>query len=96
MALEIKELDVDALRKEILYKCKKEPEYLASRTETKDHEYRQKADVQEEDILSMKTDEVEEMAPFEDILAEKRREYTAKEEFIYSLYNSVLPAFVIE
>ncbi|XP_017758943.1 PREDICTED: radial spoke head 10 homolog B-like [Eufriesea mexicana] len=40
--------------------------------------------------------EMSEDLPFEDILADKRRTYSAKEEFIYLLYNDILMYFVKE
>ena len=48
-----------------------------------------------EDIEEKESEIIEELA-FEDILADKRRKYSAKEEFIYLLYNDILKYFVIE
>jgi len=90
----IKELDVKALQEEILRKCRKKTELLTFPDETKNEH---KEDLYEEDIASIETEKTtDEELPFEDILAEKRRKYTTKEEFIYSLYNNILPAFVAE
>lgn len=95
MEYKIKELDMKALQEEILRKCRKKAEFLDSRDdETKEHEAK---DLHEkEDVLSMEIDKITEDLPFENILAEKRRKYTAKEEFIYLMYNDVLPFFVAE
>ncbi|XP_011702082.1 PREDICTED: radial spoke head 10 homolog B2-like [Wasmannia auropunctata] len=95
MEYEIKELDMKALQEEILRKCRKKTEPLILFDETE--EVRKKEDLYEEDIDSIETEKItDEELPFEDILAEKRRKYTTKEEFIYSLYNEILPAFVTE
>jgi len=91
----IKELDMKVLQEEILRKCRKKTELLTFPDETKNDEH--KEDLYEEDITSIKTEKTtDEELPFEDILAEKCRKYTTKEEFIYSLYNNILPAFVAE
>jgi len=91
----IKELDMKALQEEILRKCRKKTELLTFSDETKNDEH--KEDLYEEDVASIETEKTtDEELPFEDILAEKRRKYTTKEEFIYSLYNNILPAFVAE
>lgn len=93
MEYKIKELDMKALQEEILRKCKKKMESLII-PETKDDEHKEE-DLYEEDVLSIETDKTtDDELPFENILAEKRRKYTTKEEFIYSLYNNILPAFV--
>ncbi|CAL1674674.1 unnamed protein product [Lasius platythorax] len=96
MEYEMKELDMKALQEEILRKCRKKAEFLAPRDETKDEEHAKDLH-EEEDVFSMETDKIaEEELPFEDILAEKRRKYTAKEEFIYLMYNDVLPFLIAE
>lgn len=46
------------------------------------------------DDISDKFGGTEDELPFQDILADKRRKYNAKEEFIYLLYNDVLKYFV--
>lgn len=96
MEYEIKELDMKALQEEILRKCRKKPEFLTPRDKTEDEEHEVEDLREEEDVLSMKTDKITEELPFEDILAEKRRKYTAREEFIYSMYNDILPVLVAE
>jgi len=98
MEYKIRELDMQALQEEILRKCRKKTkkEPLALSDEMEDDEYKQ--DVHEKDVVLIETEKTitDEELPFEDILAEKRRKYTTKEEFIYSLYNNILPAFVTE
>lgn len=93
MGCKIREFDIKELQEEILCKCKKTEESLAPCYE--------EADVcQEEDILDVDTylikdDKIpKEELPFDEILADKRRKYTDKEELIYLLYNDILPAFV--
>ncbi|XP_029162670.1 phosphatidylinositol 4-phosphate 5-kinase 4-like [Nylanderia fulva] len=78
-----------ALQEEILRKCRKKAEFLAPRDdETKNEEHEVKDLHEKEDALSMETDKItEEDLPFEDVLAEKRRKCTAKEEFIYSIWD---------
>lgn len=96
MEYKIRELDMQALQKEILRKCRKKTEPLALSGKMEDDEYKQ--DVHETDVVSIETEKTitDEELPFEDILAEKRRKYTTKAEFIYSLYNNILPAFITE
>lgn len=92
----IKELDMKALQEEILRKCRKKtgPSVLSDETEGDEHK---EEDLHEEDIVSTEIEKTtNEELPFEDVLAEKRRKYTTREEFIYSLYNNILPAFVTE
>lgn len=96
MEYKIRELDMQALQKEILRKCRRKTELLALSDETEDDEHKEE-DLHEEDEASIETEKTtDKELSFEDILAEKRRKYTIKEEFIYSLYNSILPAFVTE
>lgn len=96
MEYKVRELDMKALQEEILRKCRKKTEHLTLPDKTEDDEYKEE-DSYEEDVVSIETDKTtDEELPFEDILAEKRRKYTTKEEFIYSLYNNILPAFVAE
>lgn len=96
MEHEIQELDMNALRKEILRKCGKRAKFSAVYDKEEDDEYQEEEDIQEVDVSSeTEVDKiVKEELPFEEILAEKRRKYTAKEEFIYLLYNDMLPFFV--
>lgn len=98
MEYEIRELNMKALQEEILRKCRKKTKFLVPhRDETEDEEHEAEDLHEEEDVISTETDKiVEEELPFEDILAENRREYTAKEEFIYSMYNDILPVLVTE
>lgn len=97
MEYELRELNMKALQEEILRKCRKKTEFLAPRDETEDEERETEDLHEEEDVVSMEIDEIaEEELPFEDILAEKRHKYTAKEEFIYSMYNDILPVLVAE
>lgn len=98
MEYEIKELDLRALQEEILRKCRKKPEFLAPRDERSEDEEHEAEDLhEEEDVISMEIDKIaEEELPFEDVLAEKRRKYTAREEFIYLMYNDILPVLVLE
>lgn len=92
----INELDIKALREEILHKCKKKTKPLTLPDETENDEHKEE-DLYEEDIASIEAEKItDEELPFEEILAEKRRKYTTKEEFIYSLYNNILPAFITE
>ncbi|KOX81041.1 Radial spoke head 10 like protein B [Melipona quadrifasciata] len=72
------------LKEFISRKCQKKVIFLESYGEEEEVE-----DIEE------KKSEIEELA-FEDILADKRRKYSAKEEFIYLLYNDILKYFVIE
>lgn len=51
---------------------------------------------EEEEVIEEKGSETSEDLPFEDILADKRRTYSPKEEFIYLLYNDILKYFVKE
>lgn len=96
MEYKVRELDMKALQEEILRKCRKKTEPLTLPDKTEDDEYKEE-DSYEEDVVSIETDKTtDEELSFEDILAEKRRKYTTKEEFIYSLYNNILPAFVAE
>ncbi|KAL6429539.1 hypothetical protein ACFW04_007469 [Cataglyphis niger] len=86
MEYEITELK--ALQEEILRKCRKKTKFLVPHDETEDEEHKAEDLHEEKDILSTETDKiVEEELPFQDILAEKRREYTAKEEFIYLIWD---------
>ncbi|XP_014469332.1 PREDICTED: uncharacterized protein LOC106741638 [Dinoponera quadriceps] len=79
MGCEIKELDVKELQRKILCKCQK-AEFLAPCYEEED--VCQEEDIEDIKALSMKDDKiVEEELPFEEILADKRRKYTAKEEW---------------
>lgn len=90
-----RELDMKALQEEILRKCreKTEPAVLSDETEGDEH----KEDLHEEDVASTEIEKTtDEELLLEDVLAEKRRKYTAREEFIYSLYNNILPAFITE
>lgn len=97
MEYEMKELDMKALQEEILHKCRKKLEFLAPRDKREDEEHEAEDLREEEDVLSMETDKITERElPFEDILAEKRRKYTVREEFIYSMYNDILPVLVAE
>lgn len=92
-----KELDMQALQEEILRKCRKKTESLILPDEMENNKKHKEEDLYEEDITSIETERTtNEELPFEDILAEKRRKYTTKQEFIYSLYNNILPAFVAE
>lgn len=93
MEYEIREeLDMQALQEEILRKCRKKTEPSVLPEEAKEEH-----EEEEEDVTAIETEKImDEELSFEDILAEKRRKYTAKEEFIYSLYNSILPPFVAE
>lgn len=85
---------MDELQKEIQRKCRKNSESLVFRDKTENDEYQKEYIQQENDVSIMKNDEIAEELAFEEILAEKRRKYTAKEEFIYLLYNDILPTFV--
>lgn len=98
MEHEIKKLDLKALQEEILRKCRKKPEFLGPRDESSEDEKHEAEDLhEEEDVLSMEIDKIaKEELPFEDVLAEKRRKYTAREEFIYLMYNDILPVLVLE
>lgn len=97
MEYEIRELNVKALQEEILRKCRKKTEFLVPRDETEDKRHEAEDLHEEKDVFSIETDKiVEEELSFEDILAEKRRKYTAKEEFVYSMYNDILPVLVTE
>ncbi|XP_017792632.1 PREDICTED: phosphatidylinositol 4-phosphate 5-kinase 5-like [Habropoda laboriosa] len=54
-------------------------------------------DEEEEEIEDVEEEsETTQELPLEDILAEKRRKYNAKEEFIHLLYNDILKYFVKE
>jgi len=92
----IKELDMNSLQEEILHKCGKKTEALILPDET-ENDKEHKKDLFEEDIASIETEKTKkDKLLFEDVLAEKRRKYTTKQEFIYSLYNNILPAFVAQ
>ena len=91
-----KELDMKSLQEEILRKCRKKTESLILPDET-ENDKEHKEDLFEEDIVSIETEKTtNDELLFEDVLAEKRRKYTTKQEFIYLLYNNILPAFVAE
>ena len=92
----IKELDMNSLQEEILRKCGKKTEALILPDET-ENDKEHKEDLFEEDIVSIEIEKTKkDKLLFEDVLAEKRRKYTTKQEFIYSLYNNILPAFVVQ
>lgn len=96
MEYEIKELNIEALRREILRKCKKGTGYSTPRDKAKGNEQWQE-DIQKKDIVSIKTDEIaEEELPLEEVLTERRRKYVTKEEFVHLLYNDILPPFIAE
>lgn len=94
MEYKTKELDMKALKEEISRKCRKKTGPSVLPDETKDE--RKEEDLREEDVASTETEKIDEELPLEDLLAEKRRKYTTREEFIYSLYNNILPAFITE
>lgn len=48
------------------------------------------------DEISEKEDNDEANPPFQDVLAEERRGYTAKQEFVYFIYNNILETFLKE
>ncbi|EFN83736.1 Radial spoke head 10-like protein B [Harpegnathos saltator] len=77
MGCKIRELDIKKLQKEILCKCGR-VESLASCYKEADDACQE--DPRDVDTSSMK-DEITEELPFDEILAEKRRKYTAKEEW---------------
>lgn len=96
MGCKIKEIDIKELQGEILCKCRRNAESLVSCYEKVD-DVCQEDDTRDTEASLMEDDEIIRQEPsFEEILAEKRRSYTAKEEFIYLLYNNILPAFVTE
>lgn len=94
MGCKIRESDIKKLQEEILCRCKKRANSLAACYEKIDDICDEEEDIQDVEISSTKDEIAEDELPFEEILAEKRRKYTAKEEFIYLLYNDILPAFV--
>lgn len=94
MGCKIKEPDIKELQKEIPCKCEIRAEFIGSCYE-EISDICQEEDIRVVDTFSVKDDKIiEEELLFEEILAEKRRKYTAKEEFIYLLYNDILPTFV--
>lgn len=93
MGCKIKESDIRELQREILCKCRRTAESIAPCYEEAD-DVCQEEDVRDVDTSLAKDNGITKELPFEEILAEKRRKYTAKEEFIYLLYNDILPAFV--
>nr|XP_033192474.1 uncharacterized protein LOC117158062 [Bombus vancouverensis nearcticus] len=74
------------LKEVISEKCRKKVISLESYSENE-------GEVEE---MEEKESEIVEELPFEDILADKRRKYSAKEEFIFLLYNDTLQYFVKE
>lgn len=80
-----------SLRELILHKCRKR----VSRIELNDEE-EEMTDTEGEDMFNNLegSEIVQEELPFEDILAEKRRTYSIKEEFIFLLYNDQIKTFV--
>lgn len=74
------------LKEVISEKCRKKVISLESNSENE-------GEVEE---MEEKESEIIEELPFEDILADKRRKYSAKEEFIFLLYNDSLQYFVKE
>ncbi|XP_032688229.1 uncharacterized protein LOC116852217 [Odontomachus brunneus] len=94
MGCKIKESDIKELQREILCKCRRRAECIVPCYEEAD-DICQEEDIRDVDTSSSKDNGItKEELPFEEILAEKRRKYTAKEDFIYLLYNDILPAFV--
>ncbi|KAG7208859.1 hypothetical protein KM043_015044 [Ampulex compressa] len=85
-----------ALYAEILRKCRK------SVISSELYDQSEVVEEEEEDVQEMYNVEevaekiVEEELPYDDVLAEKRRKYTAKEEFIYLLYNDILNAIILK
>ncbi|XP_018394290.1 PREDICTED: phosphatidylinositol 4-phosphate 5-kinase 3-like [Cyphomyrmex costatus] len=76
------------LQEEILRKCRKKTESLIFPDKMENDEEFKEEDLYEEDVISVETEKTTtEELPFEDVLAEKRRKYTTKQEFIYSLWN---------
>ncbi|KAL6258173.1 hypothetical protein P5V15_010098 [Pogonomyrmex californicus] len=73
-----RELDIKALREKILHKCRKKTEPLILPNVTEDEKHK-KENLYEQNICAMKIDKIIEL-PFENILAEKHRKYTTKEE----------------
>lgn len=96
MEYETRELDLKDLQEKILRKCRKKVEPLPPHDATENNDYQKTEDIQEKDAFEIKTDEIIEEKQLVNILAEKRRKFTTKEEFIYLLYNDILPAFVTE
>ncbi|KAK2575662.1 hypothetical protein KPH14_012058 [Odynerus spinipes] len=80
----------NALVEEIIRKCGKTMVF----SEIEEEEEMVEEDLHEESVEDEGIKEEE--FPFEDILAEKRRKYGAKDEFVYFLYNDLLQYFVTE